>query len=212
MTRALGIDVNAYHPVVDFAALAASTVSFVGVKATEGNTITDKQLAHHRDGLRQLPLDLVVYYHFARSGDPVHQAARLLGAVGPLQPNERVCLDLEVLPDDPGTVLRWVDDFYGRIQRAYPGARQLIYTSKRIWDSFGEPQWPRAVRGDVALWVPRYSSNEPLLPLPWAAWQIWQWSDGGEHGTPFAASGVGTCDANWWNGDRDSIKAWLAGS
>ena len=99
MDRAQGIDVNGYHPIVDFAALDRANLSFVGVKATEGNTITDKRLVHHRDGLRKLPLDLVIYYHFARSGDPAKQAARFMAAVGPLQPNERLCLDLEVLPD-----------------------------------------------------------------------------------------------------------------
>ncbi len=209
--RARGIDVNAYHPVTDFAALATADLSFVGVKATEGHTVTDPKLVQHRNGLRGLPLDLVIYYHFARSGDPVAQAARLLNVVGPLKPNERVCLDLEVLPDNPGNVLGWIDAFYGRVQRAYPATKQLIYTSKRIWDSFGSPAWPRAARGDVALWAPRYnaSGNEPMLPSPWAFWTIWQWTDGGEHGPDFSVPGVGSCDANVWNGDRAAVQAWV---
>lgn len=213
MSRAAGIDVNAYHPVTDFAALGASSISFVGVKATEGNTVTDKKFVHHRDELRQLPLDLVIFYHFARSGDPVYQANRLLHAIGSLRPNERVCLDLEVLPDDPGSVLAWVDAFYARVQRAYPATRQLIYTSKRIWDSFGSPAWPRAARS-VDLWAPRYNSTqtEPLVPAPWSAWQIWQWTDGGEHGSSYNVAGVGECDGNLWNGDRDALKTWVAGT
>lgn len=209
--RARGIDVNAYHPIKDFAALGSTGISFVGVKATEGNTITDRQLVHHRDGLRQLPLDLVIYYHFARSGDPVYQASRLLSVAGPLRSNERLCLDLEVLPDDPGSVLGWVDAFYARIQRAAPSTRQLIYTSKRIWDSFGAPAWPRAARGDVALWAPRYnaSGNEPALPAPWASWTVWQWTDGGDHGPSYEVDGVGACDGNVWNGDRAAVRSWV---
>lgn len=210
-TRARGVDVNHYHPVTDWAALAGSGVSFVGIKATEGNTIIDASLNAHRDGARIQPFDLVIFYHFCRSGDPVYQASRLLNAVGPLRANERLCLDLEVLPDDAGSVLAWVEAFYARIQRAYPTTRQLIYTSKRIWDSFGAPAWPRASRGDVALWAPRYGANEPAMPTPWNNWSAWQWTDGGEHGAPFTTPGVGTCDANYWNGDRDALKAWVAG-
>ncbi len=210
--RAKGIDVNRYYPINDFQAVYDADISFVGVKATEGNTSTDKQLVHHRDGLRKLPFDLVIYYHFARSGDPVYQAARLLSAVGPLRPNERVCLDLEVLPDEPTSVLRWVDAFYARINRSYPDMRQFIYTSKRIWDSFGGLSWPRA-SGGIDLWAPRYNANgnEPALPLPWAKWYIWQWTDGGEHGPVHTTPGVGACDANVWNGDRDAVRAWVVG-
>ena len=212
--RARGVDVNRYHPIVDVAALGSSGVSFVGVKATEGNTITDSRLVYHRDALRTQPFDLVVYYHFARSGDPSRQAARLLEAVGPLQPNERLCLDLEVLPTSEHDVLSWVDAFYARLSRAYPGVRQLIYTSARIWRSFGNPIWARAMRGDVYLWAPRYNAagHEPELPTPWATWTIWQWTDGGEHGPAFTAPGVGACDANVWNGDRAAVQAWVAGA
>ncbi len=209
--RAKGIDVNAWHPIKDYQALAGSNISFVGVKATEGNILTDKAFLAHRDGLRALPLDLVVFYHFCRSGRPETQAVRLLDAVGPLRPNERLCLDLEVLPDDPGSVLAWVDAFYGRIRRACPGQRQLIYTSKRIWSMFGNPSWAGAA--DIDLWAPRYnaSGHEPELPAPWSerGWHIWQFSDGDV--VSYSAPGVGPCDANVWNGDRDALRAWVAG-
>ena len=207
--RAKGIDVNGWHPIHDFSALPAD-LSFVGVKATEGNTVTDKALQAHRDGLRARPgLDLVIYYHFARTGRPETQAVRLLDAVGPLQANERLCLDLEVLPDDPGSVLAWVDAFYGRIRRSCPGQRQLIYTSKRIWSQFGNPGWAGAA--DIDLWAPRYNAvgREPELPAPWTRWTAWQWTDG--EAVPFTCPGVGACDANVWNGDRAAVRAWVAG-
>lgn len=208
--RARGIDVNHYHPVHDWAAVTASGVSFIGVKATEGNTLTDAALKAHRDGARTQPFDLVVFYHFARSGRPETQAVRLLDAVGPLQANERLCLDLEVLPDDPGSVLAWVDAFYGRLRRANPGHRHLIYTSRRIWTQFGNPSWAGAA--DIDLWVPRYNAagHEPELPAPWTSWTAWQWTDGDV--VPFTCPGVGACDANVWNGDRATVRAWVAGT
>lgn len=207
--RARGIDVNHYHRIADFVAMQEADLSFVGVKATEANHTVDKNLVYHRDGLRKLPLDLVVYYHFARTGSPVKQAEHLINAVGPLAPNERFALDLEVLPAPPESVLQWVDEFYARLARSYAGMRQLIYTSARIWEAFGNPTWNR---DSVDLWAPRYNATgtEPRLPKPWKKWTIWQYTDGGEHGPDYSCPGVGSCDANVWNGDRAAVRAWMA--
>lgn len=200
MSRALGIDVSHWKPVVDWAAVAASGVRFVGIKATEGLHGVDAALHAHRDGFRQQPFTLGVYYHFARSGSPRAQAEQLLTAVGPLEPHERLALDFEVtttaVPEDG---LVWIEEFLAELNTAYADRRHIIYTSKRIWRMIGDPAWPGA--NNVDLWCPRYNASgvEPSLPKPWSAWTVWQWTDGDfpQHATP----GVGRCDANWFRGD-----------
>jgi len=216
---ARGIDVSHHAPVRDFERLKSSDISFIGIKATEGNSLTDPKLVDHMHGARAAGFDLIVYYHFARSGDAVKQAERLLEATGDILPHERLCLDLEVLPSG-ANVLKWVDDFYERLLRRAPSQRQLIYTSARIWAMFGDPVWDRA--SYVDLWAPRYNSTgsfnspvrlEPRLPAPWRlgdrSWKIWQWTDGGNTGPVHETPGVGECDANYFHGDAEDLRTWV---
>jgi GH25 family lysozyme M1 (1,4-beta-N-acetylmuramidase) len=206
--RAKGIDVNGWHPVTDFSLLASSDVRFVGVKTTEGLHSADRMLTRHRDGLRHLDLDLIVYYHFARSGSAADQAYRLMSAVGDLRANERLCLDLEVSLGDSVNVEQWLNEFFSVIGGKYPEKKQFVYTSKRVWDMLGGKDW----RGhNTELWAPRYNNAdlEPRIPSPWEAWKIWQWTDGGDHGPSYSCPGVGACDANYWNGSNADLKKWM---
>lgn len=213
-TRVKGIDVSHHVPIKDFSAIPPY-VRFVGVKATEGNTYVDPKFLYHRNGLRAMaqPRDLLIYYHFARSGDASKQAQHLMDVVGQLNSNERLCLDLEgSLPAEHSEVLTWIEDFYVPILDSYPEmAKQFLYTSARIWKSFNNPDWSDFFVNKIALWAPRYNDQgwEPVMPKPWekASWTIWQFSDG--ETPPSTVPGVGSCDTNLWNGDMNSLKEWL---
>jgi hypothetical protein len=156
---------------------------------------------------------LAIYYHFARSGNPRVQATRFMDAVGPLDPRERLCLDLEVSPAaGPEAVRDWVDDFYSVLTRSdglSSDRRPFIYTSARKWRELaGDQAWVAGTMG-VDLWD---AGREPLLPLPWAkrGWHVWQWTNGQE--PPCELPGVGACDCNVWNGSEDDLKAYMAAS
>lgn len=213
MDRAAGIDVSHWKPVKDWGALRAAGVSFVGIKASEGVTYVDPTFRRHQEEFRKHDFALGIFYHFARSGNPITQAERFLDVVGKLRANERVCLDLEVSPmQRPILALEWVNTFYNIILGAACGPeRPFIYTSKRFWRTIGDPLWDLA--SEVDLWVPRYNAegSAPAVPHPWTScgWTIWQWTDGEypEHVTP----GVGKCDANWFKGDEAALRAYAAG-
>jgi lysozyme len=193
--RARGIDVSHWQPVRDWSAVHGSGVTFVGIKATEGSGYVDPMLRAHREGFRQFPFGLGILYHFGRSGGPVQQAERFLDACGRLRDHERLALDLEVsvMPHPPDT-LAWLDAFFNVLDLAYSDRRHIIYTSDRIWRSIGNPAWDR----DVDLWAPRYGTEEPVLPKPWAerGWTFWQDRDN------FTCPGVeGPCDGNVFRSD-----------
>jgi len=193
---------------MQFPAVIDAGVKFVGVKATEGVTFTDPRLLFHRAGLRTQPLNLVVYYHYGTSGDPRRQADHIMDTIGPLRDNERLVLDLEGedvsdLPAAPDAILAWLDGFYTELlASACSDRRPFIYTSKRIWDMFGNPAWDLA--SEVDLWTPRYGPHEPELPAPWTAWTIWQFSQ------TYTINGVsGPCDANWFAGDESALREYV---
>lgn len=205
MDRAKGIDVSRWDPVTDWAAVKGAGISFVGMKATEGNSITDPKLTAMRDGFRANDFALGIYFHFARSGDPVKQANRFLASIGALKPNERLALDFEVmLTTETNGELPWIQKFIEVLKEAYPDRDPILYTSDRIWRMIGNPAW---LVGNVDLWVPRYNAamQEPTVPKPWTGWKFWQWTDGGQTGPKFSCPGVGPCDASYFNGDEPTL-------
>jgi GH25 family lysozyme M1 (1,4-beta-N-acetylmuramidase) len=216
MERAHGIDVNHFRRVLDWDQVASQGFEIFGAKATNG-TATDEAFAVHRDGARQLPFDLVAYYHFPTPRtSALAQAGHLVDVVtaGGLRPNERIALDVEWdarnqwCPD-----LRFVDEFVHEATRLIGDRRMFLYTSAGVWSQrLGGPSWPGAIATD--LWVPRYNdgSNEPALPrdaagfLIWPRWTMWQ------DGETFSCPGVdGPCDHNVWRGDRADLQAWVLG-
>jgi GH25 family lysozyme M1 (1,4-beta-N-acetylmuramidase) len=207
--RARGVDVSRWKPVADWNALKASGVTFVGFKATEGNTVVDRTFRGGRDAFRATGFSLGLFYHFARSGRADLQAERLMDLAGPLQDNERLVLDFEVMTTEaPEDGLAWIDLFFQTLSKSYSDRRHIIYTSKRIWRMMGDPAWTRA--SQVDLWAPRYNAqaSEPALPVPWAeaGWSFWQWTDGDFplNVTP----GVGKCDANYFRGSDPDLVAY----
>lgn len=218
--RARGIDVNHDHPVVSWSMLEAAPeqISFAGIKASQGNGFTDPKLLWHREGFRSSNLDLAIYYHYAEPGDPRAQARRFRDLLGDMDPRERMALDLERSPSVNGIQsLDWVSDFYDELTGGLcTDRRSWLYGSKRKWDEICgvDTPWPFGT-SDVDLWDPRYSTGmdlEPMLPAPWKdrGWNVWQFTDGIV--TPHVIGGVGSCDGNVWNGNRQSLVTYAGAS
>jgi GH25 family lysozyme M1 (1,4-beta-N-acetylmuramidase) len=206
---AKGIDVSHWKRVQNFAAIPADVVMF-GAKASEDAGIIDATLSYHRDGARARGFDLVKYFHVARPGDPSQQAQHAAGVVGPLESNECIVLDCE---RSSGVDVPFIEGFYAELEQLGLGRPfDLWYGSVGSWPA--GKGWPRAANGKVALWAPRYKSagQPPHLPAPWAGWAIHQWTDGGATGDPYSCPGVGECDANVFNGARDRLQAFVAGT
>jgi hypothetical protein len=139
--------------------------------------------------------------------DPAAQADLLAHTVGDLGPRETLCCDFEGTSYDkitPAIVaahgLSYLEAFYARLDVLgvlAEGVRPMLYTSNRHWLAIGNPRWERAEKID--LWVPRYASPEPkapkILPRPWAAWTVLQWTDN-KTGIRAPVPGVGACDVN----------------
>lgn len=198
-----GVDISHYQGTVINWDLLAQNARFIGIKATEGNGNTDPTLAAHRDGFRASQLAFGLYYHVARAGDPVAQAKRFADAVGPLQANEFLCLDLE---RSSGVDFAFVDGFY----RALIGdgtpplttTQTFCYASAGSWKANGGPaQWDLAKI--VALYLCDYTGGAGRLPPPWTSFLIRQYTDKG------TCPGIGgKCDLDWFAGDAAALAAF----
>jgi GH25 family lysozyme M1 (1,4-beta-N-acetylmuramidase) len=177
-----------------------SGIEFVGLKVSQGTGYVDPTLSDRLPRVRTVPFKAVLLYHFFDpKADPQWQAnhfANALKALGPLQANERIAVDLESTPGwedlDPQASVDSVVEFVSRAKAALG----LLDTDVFIYESQG---WARGQFGDELqrlthwkLWVARYEVPEPGDVSPWDDWTIWQYN---EHGGPRK-----DLDLDQWNG------------
>ena len=213
-----GADVSHFRVVTDWTALQGA-VRLLGIKATDVNTDgsmnMDRVLIQHRDGFRASTLDLAIYYHVARAGDPAEQAKHLAAAVGPLQRNERLCLDLE--RSRGRFSLAFLETFFytlGLSDDPLIETRPMIYVSAGGWsDNIGATTWDTAKYLD--LWMPRYAAEPGPLPAPWmpdpTSPQPWQKLAAWQHTDQAAIPGITLpCDGNFFMGTQAELEAFAA--
>tara|TARA_R110000824_G_scaffold67377_8_gene174586 strand:+ start:31631 stop:32494 length:864 start_codon:yes stop_codon:yes gene_type:complete len=211
-----GIDVSAWNGKIDWKKVAAAGVKYVWVKATEGQTHTNRAHAEKFAGARDNNI-IVGGYHFGRPDynnhdDPMvdaereaHHFLKTMKKVGLHSGDMLPTLDVEkgMKTDDQYNVewsLRWLEVVENEIGC---GNRPVIYTAKWAWDLF----LAKANKKDLTqlveypIWWANYIRKDRLVGPEkklrgWKNWDVWQYSG---HG---ACPGIkGRCDLNWMAGD-----------
>ncbi len=197
----LGIDVSHYSGKRDWRCLVDLGIDFAFIKATEGATVKDELFARHRASMRAAGIPCGAY-HFAHPGSAAAaQAASFCAAVGELGPSDlQPVLDLETGDGQPSArVVSWVLAFLDAAE-ARLGTRFIIYTGGFWRRALGDPDCTPL--GQRRLWTARYGVAPPVLPRPWKAWSIWQFSDGIHSCPPEAKTLQANCD---WNRLADGV-------
>jgi lysozyme len=203
-TRVPGIDVSTWQGDVDWSVVASTSVRFVIMRATIGNTAStprsvDERYEEYLAGASGNGL-VVGAYHRANVGRAdddatneadffVNKAQIAAGDVLPvLDIEERHRLTVTELQD---WVRTWVKRVYART-----GVRPMIYTSPNFWlVNMGGTTW-FADRG-YPLWIAHWDVPAPTVPAAnWGGhgWTFWQWTSTGH------VSGIGP------NVDRDRFN------
>jgi lysozyme len=197
-----GIDISAYQHAngpIDWRGLAARGISFVAIKASEGNYYTNPYYGPDARGASQAGL-AVLAYAFAnpdRTGGKVTasfavRAAHYRRAHGALP----LVVDLE---NDPyadsdcywfsrSRMLSWIAGFTARA-RALTGSWPVIYTTAAWW---AECTGSTARFRHDPLWLAHYNSGQPDTPAPWSRWSFWQYSEEGY------LPGIGATDLDYF--------------
>lgn len=191
MTNATGIDVSSFQAPLTPAVLAG--LDFVVIKATEGLSITDPDLAANHAAARAWGGVAGFYHEFVPGDDPAAQASYCYQAVtsaGGLAPGNFAAV---VASDYAGTTGAEIAAWCGQM-RALAGPRVpvLVYSDLSVLPSLGAcTGWP--------LWVAWPNPTPPAAGqlAPWSAWTFWQC---GESGT----------DQDQFNGTPAQLRAWAA--
>lgn len=183
-----GVDISAHNGKVDFHQVAADSVVFVMLKATEGTDFCDANFSSNYAAAMEAGL-LVGAYHFFRFNSPGRvQARHFIESVRGRPLDFPLAIDVEKWGNPAAYDVDSV-----RVQLAAmldelrdSGYQVMLYTNRHGYETFIRDHFP-----DVPLWL--CSLSRPPTPHEW---QLWQHSHQGK------VRGVPTpVDLNTFNGD-----------
>lgn len=146
-------------------------VSYVFIKATEGNSFKDKHFKKHWKNAGKSGIRRGAYHFFRSSKDAENQARHFIRTVGELSADDLPpVLDIETihkgcsyktLNDKALIWLKTVEKHYGR--------KPIVYSSA----SFINDILCKEIKENYPIWVAHYGAPAPRCPR----WHIWQFAD-----------------------------------
>jgi lysozyme len=196
-----GIDVSHFQGVVDWQTVAQAAMAFAFVKATDGITYVDPQLAVNWPGIQAAGLLRGAYHFFEANDDPTLQAEHFLATVqlgpGDLPP----VLDVETTAGASNEQL-WsgVATWLQTVEQA-TGRQPILYTAPVFWNAHA----PDLTLTRYPLWLADYAA-EPTLPDGWTSWLFWQHSETGS-----VAGVTGAVDLDLFSGTAQQLQELAQG-
>lgn len=181
-TRIFGVDLSHWDGVVNLEVTKQAGATFVFIKAVDGTINTryysDNFINAVNAGLHRAPY---AWLYANRNVSCVAQAQALDRVNQRHPPTMASVIDFEttryggVVSNPNFTDLRlWVTEWL-RLGNPKP----LLYSGKFFMNQYG--QIPNDLKAMFeGLWIANYYVDEPNLPLGWAEWKYWQWTDQGD--------------------------------
>lgn len=200
-----GIDMSHYDGTIDWAKVKASGIDFAFMKATEGTTFVDPQLATNWKDAGAAGVIRGAYHFLRPAVDATAQADFFVATAGaPAAGDLPLALDLEVTDNLSGAaVATAAQTFVERVQ-AKTGRVPVVYTSARFWTSIGSPA-PSPFQ-PYGLWDAQWTTDCPTLPPAWMTWTFWQYSS---TGTIPGIAGSANVDLDEYNGSLASLQGYV---
>jgi lysozyme len=200
------VDLSHWDPAKDYNAVKNDGIVGVIYKATQGTNYTDPTYVNQQHAAKAAGLRWGAY-HFAEATDVDAQVKNFMKFASP-DPDELFCLDWEDYGSNTMSAdqaKQWITQVETALGR--PG-QCVIYsgnTAKELIDGSD------AFFGSRRLWLAQYSTT-PQPQQSWAAYWLWQFTDGQVGPTPHTVDGVGPCDINSYAGSPDQLRAeWASG-
>ncbi len=165
------IDKKGYSTKSVNAAVDIYPVSYVILKATEGNNLKDRHFKRNWNNAKEAGYRRGAYHFFRTSKNPVTQANNFIKTVGHLDADDLPpILDIETLHKGcsiaklNASIKEWLD-----IVEKHYGKKPIIYSS----ESYIKDILSNDIRSGYPLWVARYRKAQPDRK----DWTMWQFTD-----------------------------------
>lgn len=181
-----GIDVSNWQGDINFAAVKASGVEIVYMKASEGDYYKDKFLDQNYKGAKAQGLKVGFYHFFRANVDATAQARFFVDCIQGKEPDCRLVLDIETTEGYGSDALTSMCCLFLQEVGRLTGKDTCVYT----YTSFAKNNLTGLI-GCYPLWIAEYSPAVPSDNPIWNEWIGFQYASDGQ--TP----GVnGNCDVN----------------
>ena len=217
-----GIDVSKYQANIDWNKMTGISpkLSFALCRASCGDTVNnpayalDEYFVRNWQGALDAQLVVGAYHYFCPRENPDHVASQAQTFLGQVKLAKRptdaaylpAIIDIEVAPGvAPGEVhvaqyLEGVRAWLTAVEAnpIFAGMKSIIYTRADIWSALRNPTKTFA---EHPIWLSEYCVKSPRIPLPWLAWNFWQYTDKGSRGDVYPI------DCDLFNGDEAALRA-----
>lgn len=146
-------------------------ISYVFIKATEGNSFKDKYFKRHWKNAGKCGIRRGAYHFFRSSKDAENQARHFINTVGELSDNDLPpVLDIETI--HKGCSYKTLNDkaliWLKTVEKHY-GKKPIVYSSA----SFINDILCKEIKENYPIWVAHYGAASPRCDK----WHIWQFAD-----------------------------------
>lgn len=161
-----GVDLSAHNGDIDFEAVRDAGMSFVILKATEGQSFTDKKFIENYNAARRAGLLVGAYHFFRFDCNGRVQANHFLNTIKGLEFDLPLALDVEEWGNPEGHDKA---DIINSLRQAIEHIelrdhRVMLYTNKGGYRKFISTNFP-----EYPLWICSFS--DPPGPDSWYLWQ-----------------------------------------
>ncbi len=199
---AIGCDVSAFQPHVDWPGVAGSGRVFAFCKATQGVTYTSHVYTAQAAGAKAAGLLVGAYHFYSTQSTPADQMAHFFAVARGVDLDFPLAIDVEEQAHDPlGGVSagEYADGVRACLDAMVSegNRRPLMYCSPGFLARLPD----RDFASVADLWVADYNPHL-LLPHGFTTWRIWQTSGNRKiAGTEM--------DDDVYNGSENDLRAWL---
>ncbi|MGM9804264.1 MAG: glycoside hydrolase family 25 protein [Muribaculaceae bacterium] len=194
----IGIDISKHNGKINFAKLAADSLSFVFIKATEGNDYVDPTFERNYMQAKEVGLKVGAYHFFRMSKDGTVQAYNFLKTVKGKEIDLPLVIDVEEWGND---LLINRDDAVNRLCTMVQCIKShnykvMIYTNKD-----GYKKYIAERLSNELLWICTFQQPQDVTKYNWTILQYSHWGE---------VDGInGEVDLDVFNGDRNAWLRWL---
>jgi GH25 family lysozyme M1 (1,4-beta-N-acetylmuramidase) len=215
-----GIDVSQYTDVTSWANVKAAGITFAGVEAAQGATVTNSNYQSEVSGAESAGLYVMPYVFADPAPNKVADGGtqftiawnNVINPANTSTPYRRGGLMLPIALDlewdkinfkteecyglSPSAMVTWIGQFVAA-EKAQIGVAPVIYTNQSWWD---DCTGDSTAFNTEPLWIASYGTT-PQMPAAWSSYMFWQSSGSG------SVSGVnGAVDLDQMNREPISIK------